>query len=93
MLEFFMIQLIDFYAEWCGPCHAMKPIFEQLSKEYAGKVEFKSIDVEADTQMASQFGVASIPTFVILKDSKEVSRKLGAMPKDSFKNWLDSNLS
>ncbi len=87
-----MFQLIDFFAEWCGPCHAMKPIFEQLEKEYAGKVTLKSIDVDVELQQASQFGVSSIPTFVLLKDGKEVSRKVGAASKEAMKTWIDSNL-
>ncbi len=86
-----MYQLIDFFAEWCGPCHAMKPVFEELSKEYSGKVGFKSVDVDAEMQQAGQFGVSSIPTFVLLKDGKEVSRKIGASSKEAMKAWIDSN--
>lgn len=87
-----MFELIDFYADWCGPCHAMKPIMEELEKEYQGKFSLKRIDVDSETQMASQFGVLGIPTFVIMKDGKEIARKSGAMPKEAFKSWLDSNL-
>lgn len=85
-----MITFIDFYADWCGPCHAMKPVFEVLEKEYQGKIQFKKIDVESDLTTAGKYGVMSIPTFVILKDGTEVSRKVGAMPKDSMKAWIDS---
>lgn len=87
-----MLQLLDFYADWCGPCKVMKPIFDEIDKDYAGKVEFKKVDVDAEPALASQFGVMSIPTFVILKDGKEVSRKIGAMPKDILKSWIDSSL-
>lgn len=87
-----MITLIDFYADWCGPCKAMAPIFEEVEKTYEGKVEFKKVDVEEDTSQAEKFGVMSIPTFVILKDGTEVDRKIGAMPKDVLTSWLDSNL-
>ena len=87
-----MITLIDFYADWCGPCKVMGPIFEEVKPDYVGKVEFKKVDVEADNAMASQFGVMSIPTFVLLKDDKEVDRKTGAMPKEVLKGWLDKNL-
>lgn len=87
-----MIQLYDFYAEWCGPCQMMKPIFEEVEKEYEGKVEFKKVDVEAETALAQQHGVMSIPTFVIFQDGKEVDRKMGAMPADVLKAWIDSHL-
>lgn len=88
-----MIKVIDFYADWCGPCKIMKPVFEEVEKEYEGKVEFQKVDVEADVEMASKFGVMSIPTYVILKDDQEVDRKMGAMPKEVLTAWLDSHLS
>jgi thioredoxin len=87
-----MIQLIDFYAEWCGPCRVMEPIFEELAKEYNGKVELKRIDVEAEQEFAGKFGIQSIPTFVLLSDDKEIDRKIGAMPKEIVKRWLDSHV-
>jgi thioredoxin 1 len=88
-----MFQFLDFYADWCGPCQAMKPIFEEIEKDYEGKVEFKKVDVEVEGALAQEFGVVSIPTFVVLKDGKEVSRKMGAMPKEVLKQWLDSSLN
>lgn len=88
-----MITLTDFYADWCGPCKVMKPIFDEVEKEYEGKVEFRQVDVEAETAEAAKFGVMSIPTFVITKDGQEVDRKMGAMPKDALTAWLDSHLS
>lgn len=87
-----MFEFIDFYADWCGPCQAMKPVFEEIEKDYTGRVEFKKVDVEVEGAKAQEYGVVSIPTFVILKDGKEVARKLGAMPKEVLKQWLDSNL-
>jgi len=87
-----MITLIDFYADWCGPCKIMAPVFVELEKEYEGRVEFKKVDVETNGEMAQQFHVMSIPTFVILKDNKETSRKTGAMPKEVMKDWIENNL-
>ena len=87
-----MIKLIDFYADWCGPCKAMAPIFEEIETEYADKVTFEKVDVESDNDLAAQFGIMSIPTFVILKNDKEVDRKLGAMPKDMLKSWIVSHI-
>ena len=87
-----MIKLLDFYADWCGPCKVMSPVFEELKGEYAGKVEFEKIDVESDNDIASNFGVMSIPTFVLIEDDKEIDRKVGAMPKEMVKSWIDSHL-
>lgn len=87
-----MIELLDFYADWCGPCQVMRPIFSEIEKDYESKVVFKKVDVEQDGETAGKFGVMSIPTFVMLKEGKEVSRKVGAMPKETLRFWLDSNL-
>jgi len=87
-----MLTLIDFYADWCGPCKIMEPIFADVKKDYDGKITFKKVDVESNSSEASKYGVMGIPTFVLVKEDKEVSRKVGAMPKDILTNWLDSNL-
>ncbi len=87
-----MVQLLDFFADWCGPCKIMAPIFKEIEKDYAGKIEFKSIDVEAEGETASKYGIMSIPTFVLVKDGKEIDRKTGAMPKEVLKSWLDKSI-
>ncbi len=87
-----MIELIDFHAEWCGPCKVMEPVFNEIEKDYIGRVTFKRVDVDIDTAMSEKFGVMSIPTFIILKDGKETSRKIGAMPKDILVSWINSSL-
>ena len=87
-----MIKVLDFYADWCGPCKVMTPIFAELKAEYAGKVEFESIDVESDRSTASRYQVMSIPTFVILKNEKEIARRPGAMPKEALKKWIEENI-
>jgi thioredoxin len=87
-----MLKLIDFYADWCGPCKIMAPIFEEVEKDYKGRIEFQKADVEANEELAGKFDVRSIPTFVIIKDEKEVDRRMGAMPKEMLKSWLDGHL-
>jgi len=86
-----MIKLLDFYADWCGPCKIMGPVFDEIEGDYEGKIEFQKVDVESDSDTASKFGIMSIPTFVLVKDDKEIDRKIGAMPKDMLKTWLDSH--
>lgn len=87
-----MYELVDYYADWCGPCKIMSPIIEEIAKEYSGKLNVKKVDVEAENDTAARLGVMSIPTFILFKDGKEVDRKIGAMPKEIVKNWLDSVL-
>jgi len=84
-----MVEFVDFFADWCGPCKIMDSVFEEVEKEYGGRVKFTKVDVEAEGEKAEGFGISSIPTFVILKEGKEVDRRLGAMPKDALKSWLD----
>jgi len=85
-----MWSLIDFYADWCGPCEAMKLTLEKFETEYAGKVALKRVDVDKDQNLAVQDNVMGIPTFIIYKDNKEVDRRSGAMPYEIFKSWVDS---
>jgi thioredoxin len=87
-----MLKLLDFYADWCGPCKLMAPVFEEIEAAYSGKVEFEKVDVEANESLAGQYDIRSIPTFVLVKDDKEVDRRMGAMPKEMLKSWLDSQL-
>jgi thioredoxin 1 len=85
-----MLKLLDFYADWCGPCKIMAPVFEEIEKNYQGKIEFQRVDVESNEQLAGQYDIRSIPTFILVKEGKEVDRRMGAMPKEMLKDWLDS---
>ena len=76
-----MTKLLDFWAEWCGPCKVMEPVLEELEKELAGKVEIEKINVDENSAKASEFGVMSIPTYIILKDGQEVVRRIGVTSK------------
>lgn len=78
------IKFLDFWAPWCGPCNMMKPVIEELEKELEGKVEFVKVNVDEDQQTASKYGVMGIPTFVIEKDGKEISRKTGVTAKEEL---------
>ena len=81
--------LIDFYAEWCGPCRMMAPVVEQFAEEYDGRVKIGKINVDEESDLAARFGVQSIPSFIFIKDGKVVDRVTGAMPKPVLKGYLD----
>ena len=84
-----MVELLDFYADWCGPCVAMKPVLEELEKEMADTVKITKIDVDQQQEEASKYGVMSIPTQIILKDGEEVDRCIGATSKQNVVEKLN----
>lgn len=87
-----MITLIDFWAAWCGPCHAMEPVMDKVLPNFKDKVVLKKVNVDQNQAESAKYGVLSIPTYVIEKDGKEVSRKVGWMSELDLTNWLNSNL-
>jgi thioredoxin 1 len=80
--------LVDFYAEWCGPCKMAEPIIEDLATEYKDKVLIGKIDVDENNQTAGNLGVMSIPTVILFKDGKEVSRKVGFGGRTGYEDLL-----
>lgn len=84
------VTLIDFWAPWCGPCKIMDPIIDELEKELGDKLEVQRVNVDEDPAKSSQFGVMSIPTYVIMKDGKEVTRKIGVTPKAELTKLLQA---
>jgi thioredoxin 1 len=84
--------LVDFWADWCGPCKMIAPALEEISDELAGQVTIAKMDIVENTMIAGQLGVQSIPLLVLFKDGKPVAKKLGAAPKNQLKNWLESEL-
>jgi len=84
--------LVDFWAEWCGPCKAIAPAIEQLAQEYAGRAAIYKVDVDADGEVASRFGIMSIPALLLFKDGKEVDRMVGAAPKEHIAAMIERNL-
>lgn len=83
-----MIKLLDFWAPWCGPCKIMDPVLEEIEKELKDKIEVVKINVDEDVATASKYGVMSIPTYVIEKDGKEISRRVGVTPKAELVKML-----
>jgi len=82
--------LVDFFAEWCGPCQMMAPVIDELAKEYDGKWKIGKCNVDESPQMSGKYGVQSIPTILFFKDGEVVDKTMGAQPKDALKSKLDS---
>jgi thioredoxin 1 len=81
--------LIDFWAEWCGPCRAVAPAIESIAQEYAGKLKVGKIDIDAEPGLASKYGVMSIPMFVVVKDGQVVEMTAGNRSKDALVSALN----
>ena len=84
--------LVDFWAEWCGPCKMIGPALEEISDELADQVTIAKMDIMENTEVPGQIGVQSIPLMVLFKDGKPVAQKLGAAPKMQLKSWLEGEL-
>ncbi|MDR2777397.1 MAG: thioredoxin [Rickettsiales bacterium] len=83
--------LVDFWAEWCGPCRMLGPVLEELETELAGKVKIYKCNVDNCPELAGRFNVRSIPTLVFFRDGREVDTVVGALSKAVIKNWIESN--
>jgi thioredoxin len=84
--------IIDFYADWCGPCKMVAPILEELALEYAGKIDIYKIDTEAEQELAGAFGIRSIPSMLFVPVSEQPQMSVGALPKDSLKKAISDIL-
>lgn len=85
--------LIDFYADWCGPCKMVAPIMEELSAEFSGKLNFYKVDTEVERELASIFGIQSIPSLLFIPKEGQPQMALGALPKDTFKKAIKEVLN
>jgi thioredoxin 1 len=84
--------LVDFWAEWCGPCKMIGPSLEEISEELGDQITIAKMDIMENTNVPAEFGVQSIPLMVLFKDGKPVAQKLGAAPKSQLKQWIESEL-
>ena len=84
--------MVDFWAEWCGPCRMVGPIIEDISKEYEDKAVVGKLDVDANQEFAAKYGVRNIPTVLIFKDGEIVGRQVGVAPKNAYTEALDQVL-
>ncbi len=85
--------IVDFWAEWCGPCKMVSPLVDELSDEYAGKVAFFKVDVDENPSAPMQYGVRGIPTLIVFKSGQEVDRVVGFRPKADLQRTLDRALA
>ena len=84
--------LVDFWAEWCGPCRSIAPSLEDLSKEFEGKLEVVKVNIDENSMTPSAFGVRGIPTLIIFKDGKPAATQVGAAPKSVLKAFIEKHL-
>ena len=85
--------LVDFWAEWCGPCKMVAPILDEIAKEYGDKLTVAKVDIDSNPMSPNEYGVRGIPTMILFKDGKVVDMSVGAKPKGQLKGWLESKLA
>lgn len=83
---------VDAWAPWCAPCRAFVPVFRQASRDLAGRVAFAKLDTEADPSAGERFGIQAIPTLLLFKAGRELSRISGALPLEAYRRWLEEGL-
>jgi thioredoxin 1 len=85
--------LVDFWAEWCGPCRMLTPVLEQLSEEMKDKVKIVKMNIDENPETPSKFGVRGIPTMILFKDGKQLAVKVGVQPKNTLQDWINSTVA
>jgi len=84
--------VVDFWAEWCGPCHAIAPALEELSTELDGKVTIAKLNIDENPQTAIRYGVRSIPTLIMFKNGEPMAMQVGAAPKSRLSDWIQKSI-
>ena len=84
--------LVDYWAEWCGPCKAIAPVLEEIAKEYSGKLKIAKDDVDSNTEVPKKFNIRGIPTLMLFKNGVVEATKVGALSKSQLTAFLDSNI-
>ena len=86
------IAIVDFSAQWCGPCRMLAPVFDELSDELSGKAEFYNADSDENPELARDYKVMSIPNIILLRNGELADRQIGFMPKELLKSWIEEYL-
>jgi len=84
--------LVDFWAEWCGPCKMIAPALEEIGAEYKGKLTVAKVNIDENPMTPNNYGVRGIPTLILFKDGKPAATKVGALPKSQLKDWVSGSL-
>lgn len=92
VLEADGLVLVDYWAEWCGPCKSIGPALDQISEDMAGKLTVAKMNIDENPQTPSKYGVRGIPTLMLFKDGQVVSTKVGAAPKSALEDWLNQHV-
>jgi thioredoxin 1 len=80
--------LVDFWAEWCGPCKTVAPILDEIAREYQGRLTVAKVNIDDNPATPNEYGVRGIPTMILFRDGKQVDAKVGALPKGALKDWI-----
>ena len=86
------LTVVDFWAEWCGPCRAIGPVIDELSKEYEGKVNIGKVNVDENPQVSMNYGITSIPCVLFIKNGQVVDKQVGAAPKSAFEKKIQQHM-
>lgn len=84
--------IVDVWAEWCGPCRFYSPIIDEVSKDYDGKIKFVKLNSDYNTNIAVKYNIMAIPTTLLIKNGTVKAVNVGAVPKETLKHWIDSNI-
>jgi thioredoxin 1 len=83
--------LVDFWAAWCPPCRMLSPLVDELAREYAGRVKVGKLDVDQSPEVASRYGITSIPSLLVFQGGQVVAQRVGALPREELCRWLEAN--